>query len=389
MRPIRVGFDARWYNDSGVGTYVGELLRALAAVHREIDLIIYEDPQNPVSGLDHSSGLDHHSMVRIPVHSKKYSLREQWEFRRRAAEDRLDLFHCPFYAVPLTLNCPLVVTVHDLIPFLFRIYGWPKHQMVKTGYRIAGWRAAHIIADSANTARDVTRFLNVVSGRISVVPLAAKRCFQPKKEGRELERLHETYDIRPPYVMIPSSRDLRTKNLEGALRAAEIAGLCSGLDFQTVVYGHQQSRTRDLKKAWPGLNLRLIGYIDDADLAAMFRNAHSLLIASLYEGFGLPLIEAMACGCAVVTSSAGSLAEVAGGGAQAYSPTDLEAMGAALARLLTLAEERERWKTAGLQRARDFSWAKTASETLSIYDRVASQYIGVRGAQRREHARTS
>lgn len=383
MRPIRVGFDARWHNDSGVGTYVGELLRAMAAGHREIDLIVYEDPQNPVSGLDH------HSMIRIPVPSKKYSLREQWEFRGRAGKDRLDLFHSPFYAVPLTLSCPLVVTIHDLIPFLFRIYGWPKQQMVKTGYRMAGWRATHIIADSANTARDVTRFLSVVSDRISVVPLAAKSCFQPKKESRELERLHETYDIRPPYVMIPGSRDLRTKNLEGALRAAEIARLRSGVDFQTVVYGHQQSRTRDLKKALPALNLRPTGYIDDAELAAMFRNAHSLLIASLYEGFGLPLIEAMACGCAVVTSNAGSLAEVAGGGAQVYSPTDLEGMGAALARLLTLAEERERWKTAGLQRAGEFSWAKTASETLSIYDRVASQYIDVGGTQRYEHARIS
>lgn len=375
VRPIRVGFDARWYNDSGVGTYVGELLRSLVE-QRELDLIVYEDPRRPVCGLEQRS------VVRIPVRSNRYSFTAQWEFRRRAAEDRLDLFHSPFYAAPLALNCPLVVTVHDLIPFLFRIYNWPKQRIVKSGYRMAGWRAAHIIADSENTARDVARFLKAPAGRISVVPLAAKRCFQPKKESRELERLHETYDIRPPYVLVPGSRNACTKNLEGALRAAEIARLEGGVDFLTVIYGRAQIDARDLKKRWSTLNLRVTGYVDDADLAAMFRNAESLLVASLYEGFGLPLVEAMACSCAVVSSSAGSLAEVAGSGAQVFSPTDAEGMGAAVARLLTLTGERERWKTAALKRAGEFSWAKAAAATASIYHQVLSPHKSIRMAAR-------
>src|ERR1700674_5138503 len=111
---MRVGFDARWYNDSGVGVYVAELLRAMAQLPRDFELIAYEDPQSPVPGL---AGLP---IVRTQVRAPKYSISEQLELRRRSHHDKLDIFHSPFYVAPLGLNCPLVVTVHDLIPFLFR-----------------------------------------------------------------------------------------------------------------------------------------------------------------------------------------------------------------------------------------------------------------------------
>src|SRR5262249_13563584 len=128
---MRVGFDARWYNDSGVGTYVAELLRAMAASPRMFELVVYESPNNCVPEL---SG---RSLIRIPVQSSRYSIGEQWELRRRAREDNLSLFHSPFYCAPIALDCPLVVTIHDLIPFLFRTSGWPKRQIVKAGYQIA------------------------------------------------------------------------------------------------------------------------------------------------------------------------------------------------------------------------------------------------------------
>src|SRR5262249_31756573 len=191
---MRVGFDARWYNDSGVGVYVSELVRALAASPRDFDLVVYEDPKNPLPDLETAS------CERIRLYSSKYSLAGQLELRRRGRQDKLDVFHSPFYAAPLTLSCPVVVTVHDLIPFLFQIYSWPKQSLVKLGYRVAAWRARHIVADSENTATDVRNILGVPKERISTIHIAAQSCFKPEGDERELEHLREKFGLTPPYV---------------------------------------------------------------------------------------------------------------------------------------------------------------------------------------------
>src|SRR5262245_29528094 len=175
---MRVGFDARWYNDSGVGVYVAELLRAMAAIEqRGFELVVYEDPRNPVPQVE-GRGVN-----RVAVSSPRYSLAAQLEFRRRSQLDRLDVFHSPFFALPVALRCPVVVTVHDLIPLLFRIYNRPKQALVKMAYRAAVRRAGHIIADSENTAGDLQKILGVSRARITAVPIAAS----PEYSSREIE----------------------------------------------------------------------------------------------------------------------------------------------------------------------------------------------------------
>jgi glycosyltransferase involved in cell wall biosynthesis len=371
---MRVGFDARWYNNSGVGTYVAELLRAMAAAPRTFELVVYESPNNPVPRL---SG---RSLVRIAVQSPRYSIGEQWELRRRAREDNLSVFHSPFYAAPIMLGCPLVVTIHDLIPFLFRISSWPKQQIVKTGYQIATRRAAHVIADSENTAADVGRILGIPSTRVTAVPLAARACFQPLAEAGELDRLRRAYGIQPPYIVVSSARNWRTKNLASALSALEVAKK-AGCKFMTVICG-PQSKELNSEKQWPTLNACCTGFIPDSDVAALFRHAAAYVTASLYEGFGLPVIEAMACGCAVISSNGGSLAEVAGDGAQVFSPYDVTGMGGAIVRLLTVSEEQSHWKRAALRRSQNFSWSGTAAATMTIYDELAKNFLAAKRAVR-------
>jgi glycosyltransferase involved in cell wall biosynthesis len=124
------------------------------------------------------------------------------------------------------------------------------------------------------------------------------------------------------------------------------------------------------EERWQSLNLKCAGHIPVRDLARMFRHAVAFVMPSLYEGFGLPVLEAMACGCAVVTSNAGALAEVAGNGAQIFHPLDVAGMETALAKLLRDEGELHRWRVAALARARDFSWQKAACETISVYHRT-------------------
>ena len=362
---LRVGFDARWYNDSGVGSYVAGLLPAL--VRARCELVAYIDADNPLPGLDR---LDVHV---VPIRSGRYSLLASQEFQRRVEQDRLTLFHSPFYPAP-KLDCPVVVTIHDLIPFLFPIYLWPKQQMVKAGYRRAARRAAHIIADSYHTAGDIQKILGVPGERITTVHLsAAHQHFHSFVAMGELEHLQRSLGICAPYVMVASARNWRTKNLEGAL-AVLSAARAAGAEFQTVVYGPLEGLAGVRNTAWwQSLDPRHTGYVEAAELGALFRHAHAFMMPSLYEGFGLPLVEAMSCGCPVLASDHGSLPEVAGEGAQCFELRDARSMTAALLALLRSPQELERRKADALKRSLDFSWDKTALETIRVYHHVNRQ----------------
>lgn len=362
---MRVGFDARWYNQSGVGSYIAGLVPAL--VRAGCELVVYIDPRNPVPGLGKLS------VQTVPVASRRYSPLATLEFRRREKMDKLDLFHCPFYAAPL-LTCPTIITIHDLIPFLFPIYFWPKQKMVRAGYRLIAGRAAHVIADSQCTATDIKRILGLSSDRISTVHLAAEReVFHPCGASDDEARLQQKFRIRKPFVVVANASNWRTKNLRSALQSLEIAQKEAAVTFQTVVYGstkHSEVLSGDLARK---LNLHNVGYVDAKDMASLFRHAHAFVMPSLYEGFGLPLVEAMSCGCSVITSDRGSLPEVAGAGAQCFDAFDVTGMAKALSALLRSPEELRQKKSNALRRAADFSWDKAARETISVYHHV-NQY---------------
>jgi glycosyltransferase involved in cell wall biosynthesis len=360
---MRVGFDARWYNKSGLGSYVAGLLPALART--DCELVAYVDPDNPVPGLDKLR------VRTVPVHSAKYSPLSTLEFRRREKEDKLDVFHCAFYATPL-LECPVVVTLHDLIPFLFPIYPWWKQKLVQAGYRRAARRAAHIVADSEATANDLQKILNVPEEKISTVHLAADADnFHPCSAAGEREQLRNKFGIEQPYVVVSGAGNWRTKNLKSALEALEIARRDAGMEFQTVIFGSAEALSvpgiRDLAH---NLNLIQPGYVERPELAALYRHAHALIMPSLYEGFGLPLVEAMSCGCPVITSDRGSLPEIADTGAQCFDPFNIRAMAAAVVALLRSPEELQQKRAAALKRAADFSWDRAAQETIWVYHHV-------------------
>lgn len=359
---MRVGFDARWYNQSGVGSYIAGLVPAL--VRAGCELVVYVDPSNPVPRLDKLS------LQSVPVSSGRYSPLATLEFRRLEKRDKLDLFHCPFYAAPL-LNCPLVVTIHDLIPFLFPIYFWTKQKMVNAGYRVMAKRAAHFIADSHRTATDILTILGVEKDRISTVHLAADReIFHRCGRANDEECLLRRFGITKPFVVVASARNWRTKNLETALKALEIARKESAITFQAVMYGSTKGSEQFAGILGGKLNLLNLGYLDAKDLAVLFRHANAFVMPSLYEGFGLPLVEAMSCGCPVITSDRGSLPEIAGAGAQCFDAFDIRGMANALSALLRSPEELQQQRSNALRRAADFSWDKAALETISVYHHV-------------------
>jgi alpha-1,3-rhamnosyl/mannosyltransferase len=287
----------------------------------------------------------------------------------------LDLFHSPFFALPLMVSCPVVSTFHDLIPFLFKIYPWPKHSLVQAGYRVAAARAAHIIAVSSRTGEDIQKILEVPPEKITAVHEAVStQDFHCNRDHSEVAYLKERYGIRLPFVVASSARNWRTKNLVTALRALSLAGEEIEHSFQTVVYGHREGISAlDRSQACNELNLVSTGYVPIKDLAILFRHAQLFIFPSLYEGFGLPILEAMSCGCPVITSNAGSLAEVAGEGAQTFEPYDVRGMADAIKTSFHNPDESKRWRGRALTRAADFSWTKAAESTISVYRRACKQ----------------
>lgn len=362
---MRVGFDARWYNDSGVGTYVAGLLPALAAAG-DFDLVVYEDPRRPVPNL---SG---ERLRKQPVRAGKYSLAEQIELARRCRADRLDIFHAPFYIAPWLAPCPVVVTIHDLIPFLFPLYSAPHQWLVKAGYWVAVRRAARIIVVSQHTRRDLVRLLGVREEKISVVSNATAPDMISRSSDDNEAMLARAFGVRSPYLLLLGARNQRTKNPEGAARALCAARRQLGQEFQVVVAGPPEGFPPALTESFDADVVR-VGHVDRQQLAQFYRGARVFLLASRYEGFGLPLLEAMACGCPVVCSNAASLPEVAADGAMLADPEDAEAIAQAIVHLWRSETARAELSGRALRRARDFSWERAAREVIAIYRSAADE----------------
>jgi glycosyltransferase involved in cell wall biosynthesis len=366
---MRIGLDGRWYNYSGVGNYVSELLQAMSDLDEDLEIILYEDRRNP---LDHVHGGRIH---RVPVHAPRYSVQEQFELPRRCRADQLDVFHSPFYVTPWLAPCPVVVTIHDLIPFLFRIYPGPKRKLIQAGYWLGVKKSARLIADSESTGADLHRILKVPTERIRVIHLATSReYFHPERDAGEAEYLFTHYGVHKPYVLTLSAKNWRTKNLPVVLEALSICRRQVESEFQVVVAGPPDGFREAAQQSAPQIEgVVLTGFVPTPDLAKLYRAAEVFLICSKYEGFGLPLLEAMSCGCAVVSSDAGSLPEVAGPGAILVRPEDSLGMAQAVARLLRNPDERRQQRARSKKRAADFSWEAAARQTFSVYSEVAAR----------------
>jgi glycosyltransferase involved in cell wall biosynthesis len=365
---MRIGLDARWYNDSGVGTYILGLVRAFASIDGDHEIVAFENPEHPVPVTETPR------LRKVIARAGRYSIREQFELAALSRREKVDLFHAPFYVAPRWTGVPLVATLHDMAAFHFPLYGPLKSMIVKAGYRDAARRADAIITPSNYSAADIRRTLHVPEERIyTVLHGVVSDEFSPESSARD-EQVLATRGIRRPYVMMLGARNWKTKNLDTGLRVLAQCRAREGLRFQAVLAGPDDVlRSHSVDESVRHLDLLATGFVATEELAALYRNAEVFLLPSRFEGFGYPLIEAMACGCAVVSSTGGSLAEVAGNGAITADPDDEEQMSRAISMLLTDSDQREKWKARALERSREFSNERAARETLDVYRKVLSQ----------------
>ena len=300
----------------------------------------------------------------------------QWQIAHLARRLGLDVVHDPTGAMPLLLtHAARVVTIHDAIPYV-----WPQTSTRLDWLIYHVWlpravRAADaLITDSRRSREDIMTYLPVSPERVVVVPLAAGRRFRPM-ETAEVEPVLRGYGVERPYILHVGSLESR-KNLPRLLEAYGQLREWSA-QWRLVIVGARRWKSSPIFDTVQQLGLepyvQFTGYVADEHLPGLYAGADLFVFPSLYEGFGLPVLEAMACGTPVVCSNAASLPEVVGDAAITVDPHDVEALAGAMQRVLADADLQQDLRRRGLQRAAGFSWERTARETVAVYERVLAE----------------
>jgi glycosyltransferase involved in cell wall biosynthesis len=352
----------------GIGTYIRELVPAMAEADPSLQVTLFHASFPNASP---EPWMDRFHTVELPG-----SIRRMYPFWDLLGRPPLpeslagaDVLHAPS---PSTIPPPgrgqrLVVTVHDVA---FRVYPslfpTPWRLLFRAGTRRAVKRADAVITVSEHTAGDLVRFYDADPARLHVVPLAASLPETAEDPARALQRLN----VRPPYVLFVGTLEPR-KNLVRLVRAYRRAVASAGLPHRLVLAGplgwHHHRLLAEIRAGGPG-EVILTGRTAPEDLDALYRGADVFVYPSLYEGFGLPVLEAMARGTPVVCSNASSLPEVAGDAAVTVDPRSVGGLASALERLLADPDRLRRLSQAGMERAQRFSWEQTARSTLKVYD---------------------
>lgn len=307
----------------------------------------------------------------------------QAELPRLARELRLDVLHTPSYRRMLWPKpCRLVATIHDLAPFhVFGKYDWKRMWYGRVVARRLATRQDAIIAVSETTRRDITRFFGVPPGRIQVIHNGVDHERFTASEGVSGEKraTREKWRLFKPFALYVARLEHPGKNHVRLIRSFEIFKQETGSDLQLVLGGsdwhgaeaiHAAARSSKFAS-----DICFLGFVADSDLPALYRAAELFVYPSLFEGFGMPPIEAMACGCPVICSNRGSLGEVVADAAEIVAPEDLSSIAAALRRVVSDASVRERLRAKGFARASAFDWTRAARETLAVYRRAAGQRV--------------
>jgi glycosyltransferase involved in cell wall biosynthesis len=352
----------------GIGSYERGLLEGFAALAEppEISLLLSAHQEPPAEvGLALRPST---RRIRV-VHPTLQPVADTVLVARALRRSKADLYHAIEFGQPLRTRLPVVVTVHDLIPFVMpRDYPWVRRARV-LGLRLLS-RADAVIAVSDATRRDVLRFTRTDPARISVIPEGISPALRPAPADA-VQRLRDKLRLDGPFLLAVGTFDPRKRI---ALLADVVRRVRNDHDVTLVIAGDQGTFigavTDALARAGLEQHSRVIGHVSSDDLVALYTAAEVFVFTSAYEGFGLPPLEAMACGTPAAVFDNSSLPEVTGAAALMVRDGDAEAMAGAINGVLDSPDERERRRTAGLAWASTFTWRRAAAMTYETYRTV-------------------
>ncbi len=376
---MRIGYDVTSLRGpkTGVGYYTQHLLIHLLEVGAENEYLLLSNwpPENGLVGLN---GFQVPTRYRFPIRSIWMQLFLPLALRTCTP----DICHFTNFVAPLAGNVPYVVTIHDMTLSLFpQFHSWRKHLVIRPLLPAVTRKAQAIIAVSESARRDIVRLLKVPETKVRVIHEAAAPAFRPLC-AEELTPIITRYHLDPSrrYILYVGTIEPR-KNLVRLIDALHQIH-CQGLPVDLLVVGSRGLKADDVFRRVEehGLerHVRFVGYVPLDDLVGLYNASHVLAFPSVYECFGLPVVEAMACGLPVVTSRTSSFLEIVDDAALMVDPMSTEEIAAAIRCVLVDPELALCLRERGIQRTANFSWARAARSTLDLYREVVNQ--GVREA---------
>ncbi len=369
---MRIGIDTRlvFYQKAGIGQYIQGLTQALAEIDREDEFTLFASRKDGTQIV--SAPNFKHRMLWTPSHHRFETLAMSVELLPRT----LDVLHSPDFIPPRFTRYPSVITVHDLAFLLYPRFLTPQSARYYGQVDVAARHANHIIAVSQSTKRDIIRLLGVPEDKVSVIYEAAQPIFRPLDHMQAREHVAATYGITEDFVLFVSTIEPR-KNLPTLLEAFRRMLDVYHPQAKLVVAGQRGWLTEQMdalvSKLQLGAHVRFLGAVPNEELLYLYNAACVFAMPSFYEGFGLPPLEALACGTPVVVSNTASLPEVVGDAGQLVDPNDVEAWSVALWRILSDATLRTEMCEKGRKRVAAFSWERAARETLNVYRKAAGK----------------
>jgi glycosyltransferase involved in cell wall biosynthesis len=367
---MRVAIDIRKLHDYGIGTYVRNLVGQLAKRdgRDQYVLICGRDDAAYVRGL----GGRFEALVEG---AGNYSIAEQFSIPVALKRARVDLFHAPHYVVSPFTSCATVVTIHDCIHLRFPQYlpNRAAHLYAKGMMRMAARRARRILTVSHASKDDILRYLKVPAAKVEVIYNALdERLATPPPEA-EITRVRERYQLRSSFVLYAGNIKPH-KNVDRLIEAFAILRKGRRDDLKLLIIGDEISKYPNLRRLVHRYQLhqhvRFFGFVPDETLAVLYRLAAVFVFPSLFEGFGLPPLEAMASGTPVVTSNVSSLPEVVGDAALLIDPMNAGAIADAMRRVLDDPALRADLIRRGCQRVKAFSWERSVARVCEVYGEV-------------------
>lgn len=361
---MRIGVDARKLRDGGIGTYIRNLLSVFLGRtdgHKFVLFLLQED----LGSYAHPGSL----AEEVKVRAGKYSVSEHWLLARAARRAEVDLYHSPHYTLPLPIQCPAVVTVHDLIHVRFaRFFPAGAGIYARTIAGAAVRKARIVLVDSKHVRDDVHEILGVSMDRVRVVPLGVASAFS-RRPAHQVEVFVKERMLPSAYFLYVGDRK-KHKNLELLIDALQRMPASDRLPL--VLSGTAWRPAHPLAQRAQRAGVLSCFHFSgplrtDDDLALLYSGAALYLQPSLDEGFGLPPLEAMACGTPVLSSSAGALKETLGDAAALLPPSEPEVWAEVMTELLQNSTRRDDLVRRGLAQARGFTWERTAELTMDAY----------------------
>jgi glycosyltransferase involved in cell wall biosynthesis len=367
---MRIAIDARKLHDFGIGTYIRNILLGLARLDQQTEYIVLCRP--PDAELANDLGANFRA---VPETARPYSLAEQIAIPVSLVRERAHLLHEPHYVLPPATRCRSVVTIHDCIHLMFPQYlpGTLAHLYARMSMWSAVRKSDQILTVSNASKRDILRFFDIAPEKVDVIYNAIDERFLAPPDAERMDLVRQRYQLDHPFLLYVGNIKPH-KNLERLIDAFGRVRAQGLDDLRLVIIGDEISKYPRLRQAVHRHRLdkyvRFLGFQPYDTLAAFYRLARAFVFPSLYEGFGLPPLEAMACGTPVVTSNVSSLPEIAGGAAILVDPYDAASIADGITRAVSDEALRAELTARGLARAREFSWTQSVAAIHRIYMEV-------------------